>query len=107
MELFKAGKSQMETIRKWIDESDVYMLILGGRYGSIEKESGLNYTRLEYKYALSKDMPIFAIVLSDSFLTQKIPSLDLKMQLNKSLLTNIKHSKSLVKTIEYFKVHQK
>ena len=31
MELFKGGKSQMETIRKWIDESDVYMLILGGR----------------------------------------------------------------------------
>ena len=43
MELFKAGKSQMYTIRKWIDESDVYMLILGGRYGSIEEESGLSY----------------------------------------------------------------
>lgn len=41
MELFKAGKSQMVTIQKWIDESDVYMLILGGRYGSIEEESGL------------------------------------------------------------------
>ena len=27
MELFKAGKSQMKTIRKWIDDSDVYMLI--------------------------------------------------------------------------------
>lgn len=37
MELFKAGnKSQLETIYKWIDDSDVYMLILGGRYGSIE-----------------------------------------------------------------------
>ena len=31
MELFKAGKSQMNTIRKWIDESDIYILILGGR----------------------------------------------------------------------------
>ncbi len=37
MELFKAGKSQMETIYKWIDESDVYILILGGRYGTVEK----------------------------------------------------------------------
>lgn len=71
MELFKAGKSQMKTIRKWIDESDVYMLILGGRYGSIEKESGLSYTELEYRYALSKDMPVFAIVLDDSFLFTK------------------------------------
>lgn len=33
MELFKAGnESQLKTIYKWIDQSDVYMLILGGRY---------------------------------------------------------------------------
>lgn len=68
MELFKAGKSQMKTIQKWINDSDVYMLILGGRYGSIEEESGLSYTELEYRYALSKNMPVFAIVLKDSFL---------------------------------------
>lgn len=71
MELFKAGKSQMETIRKWIDESDVYMLILGGRYGSIEPDSGKSYTQLEYEYALSKNMPVFAIVLNDDFLPTK------------------------------------
>lgn len=74
MELFKAGKSQMKTIQKWIDDSDVYMLILGGRYGSIEEESGLSYTELEYKYALSKNMPVFAIVLEDSFLFTKAAS---------------------------------
>lgn len=74
MELFKAGKSQMETIHKWIDESDVYMLILGGRYGSIEEESGLSYTELEYRYALSKNMPVFAIVLDESFLFTKAAS---------------------------------
>lgn len=74
MELFKAGKSQMKTIQKWIDESDVYMLILGGRYGSIEEESGLSYTELEYKYALSKNMPVFGIVLDDSFLHIKASS---------------------------------
>lgn len=74
MELFKAGKSQMKTIQKWIDESDVYMLILGGRYGSIEPDSGKSYTELEYKYALSKNMPVFAIVLEDSFLFKKAAS---------------------------------
>lgn len=71
MELFKAGKSQMKTIQKWIDDSDVYMLILGGRYGSIEEDSSLSYTELEYKYALTKNMPVFAIVLNDSFLFTK------------------------------------
>lgn len=71
MELFKAGKSQMQTIHKWIDESDVYMLILGGRYGSIEPDSGKSYTQLEYEYALSKNMPVFAIVLDNNFLSAK------------------------------------
>lgn len=71
MELFKAGRTQMETIKKWIDESDVYCLILGGRYGSVEEESGLSYTQLEYEYALSKGKDVFAIVLSDSRIHQK------------------------------------
>lgn len=45
MELFTAGdKSQMKTIERWIDESDVFMLILGGRYGSIEPTTNLSYT---------------------------------------------------------------
>lgn len=76
MELFKAGnESQLETICKWIDESDVYMLILGGRYGSVETKSGKSYTQLEYEYALSKKIPVFAVVVSPSFLTAKINSL--------------------------------
>lgn len=72
MELFKAGnKSQLETIKKWIDESDIYMLILGGRYGSVEPETGKSYTQIEYEYALEKEIPVFAVVLSDSFLHRK------------------------------------
>ena len=68
MELFKAGnESQLKTIYKWIDNSDVYMLILGGRYGSIEQETNMSYTELEYRYALSKNIPVFAVVLSESF----------------------------------------
>lgn len=79
MELFKAGnETQLKTIYKWIDESDVYMLILGGRYGSIESKSGKSYTQLEYEYALSKDIPVFAVVLSQSFLTSKINTLGLQ-----------------------------
>lgn len=78
MELFKAGnESQLKTIYKWIDNSDVYMLILGGRYGSIEQESNMSYTELEYRYALSKNIPVFAVVLSESFLTDKINALGL------------------------------
>ncbi len=36
MELFAAGdQSQIKAIREWIEDSDVFLLILGGRYGSI------------------------------------------------------------------------
>lgn len=40
MEYFPASnKTQWEIIKKLIDECDYYVLIIGGRYGSIEKES--------------------------------------------------------------------
>jgi len=52
MELFTAGdESQMEVIKQWIDESDVFLLILGARYGSIEPTTGKSYIQLEYEYA--------------------------------------------------------
>lgn len=96
MELFKAGKSQMKTIRKWIDESDVYMLILGGRYGSIEEESGLSYTELEYKYALSRNMPVFAIVLENSYLHLKASSDSSDIIFEKDNVDKYKSFKTLV-----------
>ncbi|HGA1022775.1 TPA: DUF4062 domain-containing protein [Bacillus cereus] len=72
MELFKAGnETQLKTIKRWIDESDVYLLILGGRYGSVEPESGKSYTHLEYEYAIEKGMPVFAVVLSEPLLFSK------------------------------------
>lgn len=74
MELFKNGKPPMQIVHKCIDKSDAYLLILGGRYGSIEKTSGLSYIELEYRYALSKNMPVFAIVLDYNYLFLKAAS---------------------------------
>ena len=73
MELFSAGNdSQLDTIRRWIDESDVYMLILGGRYGSVEPKSSLSYTELEYDYAVLKGIPVFSVVINDDALDKKV-----------------------------------
>ncbi len=64
MELFKAGnESQLETVKRWINESDVYLLILGGRYGTLEPSTGKSYTQIEYEYALDKGIPMFAFVI--------------------------------------------
>ncbi|GED72561.1 hypothetical protein BRE01_62630 [Brevibacillus reuszeri] len=76
MELFKAGNdSQLDVIKQWIDESDVYMLILGGRYGTIEPNSGKSYTHLEYEYAIKTGKPVFAVVMNKSALDEKLKAM--------------------------------
>ena len=76
MELFTAGdKSQWQVIQRWISDSDIYIIILGGRYGSIEPSSGLSYTELEYDFAVSSGKPHFAIVINEDALKDKIEAM--------------------------------
>ncbi|MND34516.1 hypothetical protein D3C80_251350 [compost metagenome] len=62
----------MEVIKRWIDESDVYMLILGGRYGSVETATGVSYTELEYDYARQQSKPIFSVVITEEALAERV-----------------------------------
>lgn len=71
MELFRAGETVKDTIQKWIDDSDVYLLILGGRYGSIDSNTEISYTQWEYEYAVNSGKPTFALVLSNKYLKRK------------------------------------
>lgn len=98
MELFAAGdKSQWDVIKRWIDESDVYLLILGGRYGSIDLSTGKSYIQLEYEYAIKSNKPYFSVVMSDDYLDKKVKgnSIDFIERDNSNLL---KEFKSLVTT---------
>jgi hypothetical protein len=73
MELFTAGdQSQLTVIRRWIEESDVFLLILGGRYGSVEAETQKSYIHLEYDYAIEQGKPFFAIVVDEETLDKKL-----------------------------------
>lgn len=73
MELFTSGDlSQMAVIRRWIDESDIFMLILGGRYGSIEATSGKSYTELEFEHAVATKTPFFSVVIEEDALEQRV-----------------------------------
>lgn len=72
MELFTANsEEQFKIIKRWIDTSDIYLLVLGGRYGSICDKTKLSYTEMEYDYAIKKQKPIIAIVLDDKYLLNK------------------------------------
>lgn len=65
MELFPATDSnQMNYIQKVIDQSDYYVLIIGGKYGSTD-ESGISFTELEYQYAVKQEIPILAFIHND------------------------------------------
>ena len=58
MEQFTPGSdTAWETITSWIDQSDCFLLILGGRYGSIEPKSKKSYVEMEYDYALKQGKP--------------------------------------------------
>ncbi len=66
MEIFPAvNDTAWEHIEKVIEDSDYYVLIIGGKYGSIEEESGISYTEKEYDFAVSKNIPVYAFTHSD------------------------------------------
>ena len=65
MELFvAASEEQFNYIKRVIDESDYYVLIVGNRYGSTD-ESGISYTEKEYDYAVQKGLPVLAFIHSN------------------------------------------
>lgn len=97
MELFKAGnETQLKTINKWIDESDVYMLILGGRYGSIEPITSKSYTHLEYEYAINKGKPVFAVVLSEPTILKKASEIGRNKAMEQDEISKYEDFKSIV-----------
>lgn len=81
MELFAAGdESQINVIKRWIDESDIYILILGKRYGSIDPISNKSYIEIEFDYALSKSKPLFSVVIDTNKMKNKSNSSEITSQ---------------------------
>ncbi|WP_243322210.1 DUF4062 domain-containing protein [Geothrix sp. SG200] len=65
MELFPAtDDSAWQLICDVINISDYYVIIIGGKYGSID-EAGISYTEREYEYALSREIPVIPLLHKD------------------------------------------
>ena len=74
MELFPASnKKSWDIIKKVIDDSDYYLLIIGCRYGSTRniRKKVLSYTEMEYNYAQKIHKPIIAFISSNDI--KKMP----------------------------------
>lgn len=65
MESFPAAdEDQFEFIKALIDKCDYYVLIVAGRYGALA-EDGMSYTEKEYRYAVSKGIPVLVMLHGD------------------------------------------
>ena len=65
MEYFTAiDEEQMEFIKRIIDQSDYYVLLLGARSGSLTSE-GVSYTEREYEYAVKTGKKVIALIHRD------------------------------------------
>lgn len=68
MELFPAAdEEQFDYIKRIIDESDYYVVISAGKYGSTHPETGMSYTEMEYDYGLACGKPTIRLVHKDPF----------------------------------------
>ena len=75
MELFPASnKKQWEIIKQIIDDSDFYLLIIAGRYGTLgidDTGRRVGYTEMEFDYARSLNKPILAFINKEP---EKLPA---------------------------------
>ncbi|KUI36454.1 DUF4062 domain-containing protein [Mycobacterium sp. GA-2829] len=63
MEMFPAAnEDQWKLIERVIDESDYYVVVVGGRYGEMDEVSGISFTEREYDYAVSTGTPVLGFL---------------------------------------------
>lgn len=101
MEQFPAfDEEQFNYIKRIIDYCDYYVLIVGGRYGSMD-ESGDSYTEKEFDYAVSKGIKVLAFVHSN---LESLPSE--KKETNKDTIEKLKAFRQKVSTGRMCKMWQ-
>ncbi len=99
MEIFPAADDDAWTlIKRVIDESDYYLLVTAGKYGSVDEKSGLSYTEMEYDYAVSAGKPVMAFLHGDlgelkSDLSENTEALQKKLAVFREKVRKAKHVK--------------
>lgn len=102
MEFFPASdEATFEFIKGVIQQSDYYILIVSGRYGSIASD-GISYTEKEYDYALSIGKPTLCFVRRniETLPAKKIENTDAKKDKLNRFRDKVQNSGRLVKLWE-------
>lgn len=99
MELFPASDdTQWELIKRVIEESDYYVVIVAGKYGSIGP-LGISYTEMEYDFAVEQEIPVLGFVKDD---IDSIPSKFVERDLEKRAKLESFRAKVLSRTCRKF-----
>jgi len=75
MEMFSAGDAnEFEVIKKAIDLSDIYVVLVGARYGTVKNIEGeiKSYTQLEYEYATQEANKPHIVYILENFRKRRI-----------------------------------
>ncbi|MBD5441940.1 MAG: DUF4062 domain-containing protein [Treponema sp.] len=63
MEAFGARNSGVwEVIKESIADSDMLVMVIAGRYGSINPDEGISFTEQEYNYAIENGIPVLVFI---------------------------------------------
>jgi nucleoside 2-deoxyribosyltransferase len=113
MELFNPGNRQdLDVIQRAIDQCDIYVVLLGSRFGSVIPDSSppVSFTRVEYEYALRRGKPILAFVQKEAEYQQQRRDLHIAVQQALpdddraiKLRQEVEHDRALLEFREYVK----
>lgn len=68
METFVASQyHQMDFIKEQLDSADMFIIIIGKKYGSCPEDDTCSYTEHEYEYAKQIGLPILAFISSEKY----------------------------------------
>ena len=79
MDFFHGSDDKWSAIQNCMKESDIYLMIIGNKYGVVNPETKKSYMEMEYDYANELKMPIIIITISDEMTNVKRkadPSID-------------------------------
>lgn len=100
MEYFGASpENSLSTCLAQVRESKVFVGILGMRYGSIDEDSELSYSQLEYNEAIKNNIPTLIYILDES---HPIPPKNVDKGSNAKKLFEFKATLKKRHTISYF-----
>lgn len=89
----------IETCLLEVEKSNVFIMLLGWRYGSIETESGKSFTEIEYEKAKALNIPKFIYFIDEEY---PVPAKFIDKDKNSEKLITLKSNLSKEYTIEHF-----